>query len=150
MKTKLNRYGNNISGLAGVEFALIAPILIFILIAVADFGMYMNMSLKMENVARSAAQYVLQGGDIEQVEEDVIMAGNLNVSADEIDTAVAYVCECGDGEAVECDETCDAADDYLRRFIDVNLTVQHQAMINWPGIADHLTLQGHVRLQANE
>lgn len=149
MREKSFKYWSGVSGLAGVEFALVAPVLIFILIGVVDFGMYMNMSLKMEIVARSAAQYVLQGGDINLIEEDIILPSNLNVAAGEVDSDVAYVCECADGVEVACDATCDD-DDYLRRFINVSLQKNHEALISYPGLSDNINLQGHVRLQANE
>ena len=54
-------------GVAAVEFALIAPILLILLIGVFDFGMFINTQMRLENLSRSIAEYIIQGGEEDHV-----------------------------------------------------------------------------------
>ncbi|MCB1556674.1 MAG: pilus assembly protein [Alphaproteobacteria bacterium] len=62
----------NREGVAATEFALIAPVFALFLAGVFDYGMYINTNMRMENTARSAAEYVIQGGDSGLISDDVI------------------------------------------------------------------------------
>ena len=57
----MNQFIKDKSGVAATEFALIAPVFLLLLIGVIDYGVYMNNVMHLENTARSAAQYVVQG-----------------------------------------------------------------------------------------
>lgn len=150
MINKNRVFQKDISGVAAVEFALIAPVLIFILIGIVDFGMYINMALKVENVTRAAAEYLLAGGDEADLENDIILPSNLGSTAGEVIPVVEYSCECVNGAAVACGGTCVAVGDYVRRFLDVSMEINYETVIPYPGLVDNLTLQGNVRLQANQ
>lgn len=156
------RFWKDIAGVAAVEFALIAPALVFLLIGVVDYGMYMNATMKLENTARTAAAYLYEGGDEDNLAEDVFLPGNLGLTEDTVDelaSRISYICECVDGDAVDCDLGCgeyeedvdsdddDEEDIYMRRYLEVTLSMDHQALISYPGIPRTMTLASFVRLQ---
>ena len=145
----LKLYSYDSEGVAAVEFALIAPALILILVGIFDFGTYMNSVFRLENTARAAAEYVVQGGEPEDIETYVI--ANSNLSADERQSAevtTTYVCECQGGEVVDCDSgSCSAENDYVRRFLEVGVAMTYSPTFNWPGLPDSMDLGGAVRLQ---
>ena len=53
----LRRRGRDRAGVAAVEFALIAPLLITLLGAAVDLGNAIDRSIRLENAARTGAQY---------------------------------------------------------------------------------------------
>jgi Flp pilus assembly protein TadG len=52
-------------GAAAVEFALVLPILLVILLGIIDFGLYFYNDLQLTHVARDAARY-LSVGDVDE------------------------------------------------------------------------------------
>lgn len=145
----MNAFFKNQSGVAATEFALLAPVLIFMLIAMYDYGMYMNTSMKLENTSMAAAQYLIQGGDEALITNDIILAGNLNLTEDTIDSVdvdVDYFYECDDGISVEEGSDC-GEDDYLREYVQVKVSMAYETILPYPGIADTINLFGKVRLQ---
>lgn len=145
----MNRNASYISGndgLAAVEFALIAPFLIALLIGMMDFGMYINQRMQMENIARAAAEYVVKGGEEANVMTDVIAEA---VPATEL-AAFTFdsgsVCECSsDGAEIDCALTCDEG--YQRRFYFFSMSREYTPMFPYPGIPESITLAGDARLQ---
>lgn len=139
------------TGIAAVEFALLAPVLVVLFIGIFDFGMYLNSAMKLENTARAAAEYVRQGGDINNIEDDVIAPSNLNLTAEQmesVEVTAEYVCECNEGEGVDCAGSC-GPDDYMRRYLEVSLDMSYQPSFPYPGLPDDMDLGGFVRLQIN-
>lgn len=148
----------NKDGVAAVEFALIAPVIVFLIMGMVDYGLYMNATMKLENTARTAAAYLYEGGTIENLEDDVYLPSSLGLSEENIDTLttrVEYICECIDGDPVDCDMDCgdvsggsDSDEDtYMRRYMELTLTKQHTPLISYPGLSEAMTLGGFVRLQ---
>lgn len=148
----LKSYLEDKTGIAAVEFALLFPPLVLMMVGAIDFGVYMNHKMKVENAARAAVEYVVQGGHINNITSDVITAENLNLSDDELeflDIDAAYVCECEDGIYKSCSsETpqCTSDGDYLRRFIEVTVSYQYEPIAPYPGLPESMNIAGHVRV----
>lgn len=53
----LRRHAGDRTGVAAIEFALIAPLLITLLGAAVDLGIAIDRSIRLENAARTGAQY---------------------------------------------------------------------------------------------
>lgn len=150
MKQILRSYLNNRDGVAATEFALIVPTLLILMIGVADFGFYINTTMKLESTSRAAAEYILKGGDEDSVQTDVINQTNMGFGSEELaamQLSTEFVCECRDGEEVECTGgTCDAGD-YRRRFVNVAITMPYETLFPYPGLPEDVNLAGRVRLQ---
>lgn len=154
IKSFYKNYQNDHRGVAATEFALMAPVLIIILVAMVDYGFYINNALRVENTARAAAEYMLRGGDENALMEDIIMPGNMGLSASDagnLSVSTSYSCECADAVPFSCENplTCEQGD-YMRRYLQVSLEMTHSTLFPYPGIPSEITLSGQTRLQANE
>jgi Flp pilus assembly protein TadG len=151
MFTKLlKRWKKDDEAVAATEFALIVPILALLMIGLMDFGLYINAEMKLENMARAAAEYVIRGGDEADITTDVLsfayMPDSVN-SIDDIVVTTATECECDDGEAVACDTSCVGGTGYMRQFYHVDLELQYTTVFPYPGLPDSITLVGTARMQ---
>ena len=150
---KINAYCKDNTGIAAVEFALVAPSLVLMMVGAIDFGMYLNYQIKMENSARAAVEYVLQGGSINNIESDVITAENMSLTEDqmeELDITAEYVCECESGEEVSCssENACNDPGDYMRQFISVEFTYGYNTIAPYPGLPETMNIKGKLRVHA--
>jgi len=150
-KNKRN-YFQNEKGVAAVEFALIAPILMMILIGIIDFGMYINQKMHLENTARAAAEYVMKGGDEADVQSNVInVTDRLKVENEEdLNVEMENLCECDSGVKISCSaaSVCSSSGTgYKRRFFTVRINMNYSTIFPYPGFPSSMTLSGHARLQ---
>ncbi len=153
----MKRFYSDHSGVAAVEFAFIAPILLVILIGTVDFGRYINDKMKIEAAARAAVEYLITTRDPDSVFENVIepiydAQGDANWQATfTIETDLS--CECFDGLAVECefgfceDALDDGSPDYKRRFYSTTLNKTHDTLFFYPGFKKTYELRGDARMQ---
>lgn len=141
----IQSWTRKIDGVAATEFALVVPILSVLLLGIADFGMYINQQMKLENAARASAEYIMRGGSADNLSADVISQIVENDEGVTITTTAS--CECGDGEGVLCDAVGVCADGYIRRFQQVDLAQSYDAIFAFPGISEDLELTGSARVQ---
>ena len=141
----------NREGIAAVEFALIAPILIFLMVGIFDFGSYLNTLIKLESTSRAAAEYILHGGNEEDIRDEILLPSNLNLNeqtVDDVDVDVRHSWECAGGTQAAIDTDCGEGD-YLRQFIEVTLSMEYSPAIAFAGLMRSLTLTGKVKIQNN-
>jgi|GEM_PF-2089224 len=153
----MKSYIKNKEGVAAVEFALIAPFLVFFMIGVFDYGTYMNDAMKIENTARATAAYLYEGGEEDNLDDDVFLPSTLGLTLATIDSltsSINYVCECTNGEETDCESGCtadildpDDSDTYMRRYLEVTLSMSRAPLMSYPGLSDSQTVAGFVRLQ---
>jgi Flp pilus assembly protein TadG len=140
-------------GIAAIEFAIIAPVLIFLVIGVADYGMFMNQKMKLQDLTVMAVQYVSQGGSASNVVANVIDTSDYYIAAaakgQVISVTTSDVCECSGGVSKACNLTCPNAGDYLRHFFAVTLQSTYTPIFAYPGLPASMTLQGYSRIQYN-
>jgi pilus assembly protein CpaE len=98
------RFGSDERGTSAVEFALIAPVLAFALLGVAEFGQMAYQRTDMHGALRSGGQYVLNGGrDLDVAREIVERSWNSMPSDGEVN--VTRYCLCGETEHA-CSAPC--------------------------------------------
>ncbi|MGZ9096955.1 MAG: TadE/TadG family type IV pilus assembly protein [Micavibrio sp.] len=138
-------------GIAAVEFALVVPILFTLMVGALDFGSFMNMQMRLENLSRSVAEYLLQGGEEDNAWEDVIVSsghfGNTEDLESRMTLTIAQVCVCDDGEDMSCDNDCGTGE-YKRHFFEVDIEMNYSPILPTLGIADNLVTRGSTRLQS--
>lgn len=135
-------------GAAAVEFALVSPFIIFLIVGMMDFAFYINQRMALESLARAAAEYVVKGGDIELVQQDVLQSSGLMPEDEEeepVEVSDEIACECGGGEIVTCGEAC--PNGYQRRFYSISLSKTYSSMFKYPGLPQTMVLTGNTRLQ---
>ncbi len=147
MASYIRSFGRDDGGLAAVEFALLAPVLMVMLVGMIDFGMFINQKMQLENLARASAEYVVKGGDEANVETDVLGASGLDETAlAEIEATSETVCECSDGAEIVCGGTCDG-DGYQRSFYAFSMSRTYTPLFSYPGMPEQITMTGNARLQ---
>ena len=101
----LKRFARNRDGVSAVEFALVAPVLVFSLLGVVDIGNLVYQRTDMESALRAGIQYFMNGGDDLAKAEQVV---NVSWTTKPIGVSVIAerYCLCG---AVEhaCNMLCD-------------------------------------------
>lgn len=91
-------------GVAAVEFAIVAPALLLLMLGCFDIGNYIQTSLRLERAARAGAQYaVANSTDMAAVQARVIAAWPELTTANVPLPTLA--CQCA-GTAVACTQAC--------------------------------------------
>jgi Flp pilus assembly protein TadG len=93
-------------GLAGVEFALIAPALAIVFLIIADGGLFMLRNHDMRAAVSSAAQYVMQNGtnaDLSAAQSIALSAWSSKANGSTV--TVSNACLCGASSSA-CNVLC--------------------------------------------
>lgn len=140
-------------GTSALEFALTAPILMFITLAVVDFGNALQRMIRLESAARAGAQVAFsQPGDQNAIRTAIRQslqnwglvtdnpAGNVNV-------AVSLSCLCPSSTATfDCttgDPSVSCATDDFRQYVSITVTQPFTALL----VVPVTTLRGNVELR---
>lgn len=78
MKNLKNQKGQSL-----VEFAIILPILILVVMAILEFGLILNSYLTIQNIAREGARLGIAGGTDDQI-RNVIFSSSPNLTASDL------------------------------------------------------------------
>lgn len=126
-------------GNAAVEFALIAPLFLTMLLGMVDYGVAAFEKSQLEAAARAALQAVLEDSDADA--DDVESAAKK--VAPGADVEVDEECECSDGTSIACNGTCTTGG--VREWVTVTVADSIQLLVPWPGWDDPLPLEGKAR-----
>tara|TARA_B100000686_G_scaffold349037_1_gene441493 strand:+ start:2219 stop:2650 length:432 start_codon:yes stop_codon:yes gene_type:complete len=141
----MHRWRHQEDGVAATEFALVVPMLALLLVGIYDFGIYINQQMKLENAARASAEYLMRGGDANDISTAIV--NNIVADNNGITFTSNEVCECAGGTTVSCGSNGSCDDGYKRRYRSVLLTQTYEPFFDFPGIPDNLELTGHARVQ---
>lgn len=104
MPTKRDAVRRDDRGAAAVEFALVVPILLLILIGIINFGFVFAQQISLNNAARQAARYaVVDGRDCTQIVNEARLAAEtvgMTVAAGTV--PVPVISNCSSGGARPC------------------------------------------------
>lgn len=130
--SRLKTFLKDKSGVAAVEFALIAPFLMVAVLGMSEFGLMAFDKMKLVSGVRSASQYVLTGGEDETAIRKLISSGS-GLAEGDLSISVTSYCNCAvDGAAVECFSNC-ADDDTPRTYRQIAAkTVSSRLFKKWP------------------
>lgn len=92
-------------GAAALEFALVAPVLIMLLLGIVDFGMLMNAQSLVANAVREGARTGALGGNSFQTKAAVTSAISTMPGAGEAGTVVTITCKSIAGNACSLDDS---------------------------------------------
>lgn len=139
----------NSDGAAAVEFALLAPLFVMLIMGIADFGVYVNQRMQLENLARAAVEYVVKGGEEENVQADVLEAALPPSELEEVTAEAEATCECSSsGAAGVCGTSCENGA-YQRRFYSMSITRTYNPLFVYPGLPEQISITGYARLQVD-
>lgn len=129
-------------GVAALEFAMIAPVLIILLAAAANLGLMADHSLQLANAARSGAQYATILPDDPAGAHAAIRSVLPNITQ----SGIVRSCTCppsataaSGGNAVECTMGTCPAGIGMARYVTVTVTMPPPSI---PGIAFNTTAAG--------
>lgn len=138
------------TGAAVIEMAVITPLLLLMVLGVADFGRVLYRAITLSHAARAGAAYGAQSnwftvdaaGIQQAAEEDAQNIGAITVTSQP-------VCECTGGTPVSCTGGSCAGYGVPRVFVQVTTTQTFQTVVPYPGIPNtvSLTRTAKVRVQ---
>jgi len=135
-------------GVSAVEFALIAPLLIGMMICIADFGLGYYSDTQLASAAQASATYAAQNGYDAAAMTTVAQAATKLAS---VGVTPTQFCGCpspGGVTSTSCGATCG---DGLRAgtFAQVTATTDYATLVSYPGVPNvfHLSEKATARLQ---
>ncbi len=145
-------------GNAAVEFAIIAPVLIGLLVPVADFGLYIYDQMQLNLAAQAGMEYAARNGWIPAgIQQAAINASpTLNLTAQNVNAAEFCGCPSGNtiaqqncndpntGQQAHCNN--DPAQPLVGTYVNVTATFQYNTLFHYPGIPDSQTLSSGAQL----
>jgi Flp pilus assembly protein TadG len=135
----------NDRGVSAVEFALVAPMLVLMLIGLADFGLAANEKMRLLTAARAGAQSGFgdpaNGAAIIQAAKDAS-----GLQSKPITVTTVTTCACPDGGAAACDGTCGGGA-AVRSFVTVTVTETYGMLFDYPMLGKSVALSATASLR---
>ncbi len=145
-------------GNAAVEFAIIAPVLIGLLVPVADFGLYIYDQMQLNLAAQAGMEYAARNGWVPAgIQQAAINASpSLNLTAQNVTSSEFCGCpsgttiaaqNCNDpntGQQAHCNN--DPAQPLVGTYVNVTTTYQYNTLFHYPTIPDSQTLSSGTNL----
>ena len=153
------RTGRSFLGVEGavlVEFALAAPILVTLVLGIADFGMMAASNAALEGATRIGAEYARDNSTCKSNIQDTNCISGIKTamqSAGNFSPAITFPsdpsasCECDDGSSITCGTTCAVGKTPNRVLITVTASQTYTPILPWPGIPTSLTASTELRIQ---
>lgn len=139
------RLGHDTVGAAAVEFALVAPVLIGLLLPMVDLGRGAFEKMRVQSAAEAGAQYALANSSsysasaITTAAEDATNQSGLSATPSE-------TCNCLTGStlgpAVSCSTTCSDGSK-PGTFVSVATQATYTPILAYPGIPSSMSLTGY-------
>lgn len=132
---------NDDNGNMAVEFALVSPLFMILLAAVADYGIAALELSELRAAARAGVQAVLND------RTDLAGAADAAVTiSPQADVEVERTCQCSDRTEVACSGvTCPTGG--VHHIVTVTASRDVVLLIPWPGFEDPLPLTGMARVR---
>ena len=111
---RLGKVRRNEAGNAVVEFALIAPILMVMILGLVDAGRAIGANVRLGNGVTAGLRYALADSYANTEIASAAMAGSRYADG-EANVTVTRFCECPDGTSIACSGTCAAG--FKRIFV---------------------------------
>jgi Flp pilus assembly protein TadG len=137
------------AGSAATEFALVAPMLVLIAAGIADFGMLATRSAALAATTRIGAEYARKYPlDTSGIQNSMRSAMGF-AAALSFPPSFLQSCECDDGTAISCTESCAAVGrpGPNRLFVRISASQAFTPLVPWPGIPASVTAATQLRVQ---
>ena len=146
-----------VEGAVLVEFALAAPILVTLVLGIADLGLLAANTAALEGVTRVGAEYArnnttcqadLAGQScIAGIKSAMTSSGNFNPPIT-FPSDPSASCECDDGSSITCGTTCTGAGKVPNRvLITVSASQSYTPILPWPGLPSSVTASTEMRVE---
>ncbi len=144
MRGLFRNRGRDESGNAIVEFALIVPVLLIMILGLVDAGRAIGANARLGNGVTAGLRYALTDSYATAEITQAALNGSRYVSGD-VTVATQRFCECPDGSAVACSGTCTAG--FKRIYVEVAMTRTQDTLFSYPVIGNSVTVSRTSSLQ---
>jgi Flp pilus assembly protein TadG len=144
-------------GTALIEFAFAAPILVTVVLGIADLGMLAARNAALEGATRVGAEYARNNSTCQSdIQSSTCITGIKTAmqSTGNFSPALTFPsdpsasCECDDGTSITCGTTCVGAGKVPNRvLVTVTASQAYTPILSWPGIPTSLTASTEMRVQ---
>jgi Flp pilus assembly protein TadG len=144
--TRLRRLAVETRGAFAVEHALIMPFLLMLVSGAIDLGFALNQSSSLSGAARAGAQYAMRfPSDTEGIKQVVRQA--VTYEPDSLTITASLSCECEDGSAAACTDTCGGTAPLA--YVSVNVSKTYSSPLPTAMLLGISTLSGAAVMRAN-
>ena len=136
-------------GTIAAEFAVMAPLILLVIAATADFGSLVKQSAALSGATRIGAEYArFHSADLTGIKDAMQNSMNFNPPLS-FPANFLQSCECDDGSAIACNESCATAGRPGPNRVSMRITAQQAAapLVSWPGLPNSLSSTTEIRLQ---
>ena len=154
-RTRRNCLGS--AGSVAAEFAFAAPILVMLVVGIADFGVLTARSAAIAGATRAGAEYARNSSTCKaDLGGTTCIAGIKSVIQSAVSSGPALtfpstflpICKCDDGTAITCGTTCVGPGKVPNRvLIAVTATQAFTPIVPWPGVPSSVTKSTEIRVQ---
>jgi len=125
-----------------VEFALITPVMLVALIALADYGLMVYQNTQLSEAANAGVRFAMTEGN--EDDDAGIEAAALSALPEGLDADVILTreCRCPTGGSIACDDEC-SGEIVPGRYLEVVVNCPYAMIFDYPGIEDVDSLQSH-------
>lgn len=139
-------------GNAAVEFGIIAPVLLGLLVPVADFGVYIYDQMQLNLAAQAGMEYAARNGWVPAAIQQAAINASPTLNLTVQNVAVSEFCGCPSGSTIvqqNCSDpnsgqqaNCnnDPAQPLVGTYVNVTTTYQFNTLFHYPGIPGSQTL----------
>jgi Flp pilus assembly protein TadG len=131
-----------------IEFALVVPLLVVMLLGTIDIGQLAYVYIEVANAARAGVAYGAQNHVTASDNAGMTQAARndaLNISG--LTATPNHFCECSDGSAATCSVgACPGV--LLLEYVQVNTSATYQPWFPCPGIPSSVTVTGQAQMRA--
>ena len=131
---------DNDEGLSGIEFAIIAPVLILSFIATADFGLAIYAKMQVENAAQAGTEYAAKNGWTSSSVTSAVTSAT-SLSGLSATPAPSEFCGCPSTSGVTtatCNTNC-ASGAVAGTYVSASAQATYSTIISYPGIPTSYT-----------
>lgn len=127
------------SGNVLVEFGLLLPVAMVLLLGLVDYGRAVHERMALQSAARAGGEYAMRNfSDTAGIEQAVQQAGALE--GETLTVTTSQFCECPGGASVPCGGTC-ATGDFLA-FVSVTVTKPFATLLPGSVVGSGTSLSG--------
>lgn len=137
-------------GSALIELAIAIPILVLLMIGVADFGRMFFTGITVANAARAAAEYGANSISNSNLDTAIINQAGRDEAADVGGVTVTSekFCRCFDGTTPACDGACPDPYTWVEVYIKARAQKTITLVLRYPGLAQTLTFRDSATFRA--
>ena len=142
--------GRGTQGVAAVELAFVAPVLVLLMVCAADLGLGIYRKMQVQNAAQAGAQFAaVHGFNANSISSAVVNATSFSgITASPSPTQFCGCASSSGVTSVSCGATCSSGSS-VGTYVTVSAQASYSTLISYPGIPNKFTFtaQPTVRIQ---